>query len=78
MNAKMNRKTKTQEEARLAHNEYMRKWRSQNRERIKEQDRERARRKALAEMESVKQLAAGVAIVRCFDGGEFIVGRRNR
>lgn len=57
--------------------EYMRKWRAKNRDRIREQQKENARRKALADMESVKHLGAGVCIIRANDGRSYVVtGRR--
>ena len=58
--------------------EYMREWRSKNRDRIREQKREKARRDALASLESVKQLDANVFIMRAHDGREYIVGGRKR
>ena len=58
--------------------EYRRRWRRENRDKIKEQDRESARRRTLAELESVKQLDGGVFVLRCNDGREYIIGGRRR
>ena len=58
--------------------EYRRRWRRENRDKIKEQDRESARRRTLAELESVKQLDGGVVVMRCNDGREYIIGGRRR
>lgn len=58
--------------------EYMREWRSKNRDQIRERKQEKARRDALAALESVKQLDVNVFIMRAQDGREYIVGGRKR
>lgn len=54
--------------------EYMRAWREKNRDRIREQERKNARIKALAALESVKHLGAGVCIMRERSGRKYLVG----
>ena len=54
--------------------EYMKLWRKSNRDRIKEVQRDNARRKALAALESVKQLDGGIFIVKTIEGREYVVG----
>ena len=58
--------------------EYMREWRSKNRDRIREQRREKARAEALAALECVKKFNATFFIMRAQDGREYIVGGRRR
>lgn len=58
--------------------EYMREWRSKNRDQIRERKQEKARRDALAALENVKQLDVNVFIMRAQDGREYIVGGRKR
>jgi len=60
------------------HREYMRAWRQANKERIKEADRERMRRKALADLESVSQLEEKVFIIKAQNDQEYIIGDRAR
>ena len=69
----MNRKTKTQEEARLAHNEYMRKWRKANAEREKKQRLRRMYEEAVADLESVKRIGENVCVFKTKDGSEYII-----
>lgn len=54
--------------------EYMREWRSRNRDKIRDQRREKSRSEALAALESVKRLDAHVFIMRTRDGREYLVG----
>ena len=56
--------------------EYMKLWRKSNRDRIKEVQRNNARRKALAALESVKKLDGGIFIVKTIEGREYVVGGR--
>jgi len=58
--------------------EYTKRWREQNRERIKTQRKENAMRKAMAELASVKQLDSGICIFRANDGRSYIVTGRKR
>lgn len=58
--------------------EYMKLWRKSNRDRIKEVQRDNARRKALAALESVKQLDGGIFIVKTIEGREYVVGGRRQ
>lgn len=58
--------------------EYMKKWRAENREKIKSQQRENARRKALADLASVRQLDGGVCVMCAMDGRRYVVGGRNK
>ena len=58
--------------------EYMREWRSKNREQIRERKQERARRAALDALETVKRLDVNVFIMRANDGREYVVGGRKR
>ena len=55
---------------------YMKLWRKSNRDRIKEVQRNNARRKALAALESVKKLDGGIFIVKTIEGREYVVGGR--
>lgn len=58
--------------------DYMRKWREENRDRIKIQQRESARRKAMADLASVKQLDTDICVVRSNDGRAYVVTGRKR
>lgn len=58
--------------------EYRRRWRAEHLEQIRERAKENARRRALAELSSIKQLENGVAIVTNKRGGEYIVGQLKR
>ena len=58
--------------------EYMRAWRSKNRDQIRERKQEKSRRDALEALEAVKQLDVNVFIMRAHDGREYIVGGRKR
>ena len=58
--------------------EYMREWRSKNRDRIREQKQNKARHDALEALEAVKQLDGSLFIMRAHDGREYIVGGRKR
>lgn len=53
--------------------EYKREWTRKNRERIKTQERERARIKALAALESVKKLDVNHYVMHTMDGQYYIV-----
>jgi hypothetical protein len=55
--------------------EYMREWRKNNKDKIREQQRDNARRKALADLVSVKIQPVDVCIIRTTHGGEYRVGR---
>lgn len=55
--------------------EYMRKWRKRNQGKIQEQRLNNARRKALADLVSVKIQPVDVCIIRTTHGGEYRVGR---
>lgn len=57
--------------------EYMKRWRKQNRDRIKQNEKAREQRRALEAISSIKRLSANVCIVRSKDGTEFIVGGRS-
>lgn len=54
--------------------DYQRRYREQNRERIKEQRINKIRLNALADLESVQPLDDNVYIVRAHGGREYIVG----
>jgi 5-formyltetrahydrofolate cyclo-ligase len=58
--------------------EYMREWRAKNRDTIRAQRRDNARRKALEALQSAKQKNVSVYIIRTYTGGEYIVGGRTR
>lgn len=58
--------------------EYMREWRAKNRDTIRAQQRENARRKALEALSTVKRQDVSMCIIRTLDGGEYVVGGRIR
>lgn len=55
--------------------DYQRKWKQEHREQIKIRDKESARRRALEDVESVKNLENGWIIVTTKDGGEYVIGQ---
>lgn len=54
--------------------EYMKEWRKANKDKIRESQRNRARMKALADLESVRQLDSNIFIFKAHNEREYIVG----
>lgn len=55
---------------------YMQKWREENRDRIREHEREKRRMDALAVLESAQRVDDHVCIMRTNDGRVYVVGGR--
>lgn len=56
--------------------EYLRMWRAKNRDKLREQQKNAIRNKALRALKSTSVENVQMVIVRSFDGGEYVVGRR--
>ena len=56
--------------------EYMKEWRHNNREKIREQRQRRETRLALAALEAVERVTDDVCVVKTTDGREFTLIRR--
>ena len=62
------------QKAKQSHNEYMRKWRQANAERLKEQRLRKMREEALAGLESVEQIGQNVYVFKTKDGCQYVIG----
>ena len=64
------------EDQKAKRREYMREYRAKNKDKIKEQERNSARRRAFEAITSVKRQDTKTLIIRAADGREYFIGGR--